>query len=398
MAKIWRQENPIAMSSTQASVRDLLGRIQGVQRKLKRANLAPDDSKRDTRLYSLKEAADLIGRSDQNIRDAENDGRLPQPEVGPNGKRVGFTLDKINFARDALGTRLCRAPGDEPVILGVQSFKGGSGKTTTAVHLVQYLARMGLRVLLVDCDPQASATAMFGYVPDEDIPGEETLLPYLEKDRDDVAYAVRPTYYAGVNLIPANLHLYQAEYTLAAGTAEIGRLRAGLTEIAPSYDVVVIDPPPSLGMIALNALYSANAMMIPMSLGLLDFYSTVAFITMLHEVIGIIESRVGEIEAKFVKVLMTRFSDGKPVHQQLAQYLEGSFGPYLLQAKMHDSAAVDNASVLMRTVYELERTNANRKTVDRARTLFDAVNGEILRQIRLTWPSHARAMRQSGLI
>jgi chromosome partitioning protein len=115
-------------------------------------------------------------------------------------------------------------------------------------------------------------------------------------------------------------------------------------------------------------------------------------------VIGIIESRVGEIEAKFVKVLMTRFSDGKPVHQQLAQYLEGSFGPYLLQAKMHDSAAVDNASVLMRTVYELERTNANRKTVHRARTLFDAVNGEILRQIRLTWPSHARAMRQSGLI
>ena len=151
-------------------------------------------------------------------------------------------------------------------------------------------------------------------------------------------------------------------------------------------------------MISLNALYAANAMIIPMSLGLLDFYSTVSFVQMLNETIEVIEQRVGSVQSKFVKVLMTRVNDAKPVHTQLADHLQASFGTYLLQSRMHDSAAVDNAGVMMRTVYEMDKTDANRKTLDRARTLFDQVNGEILHQIRLTWPSHVRAMREKGLI
>jgi chromosome partitioning protein len=250
----------------------------------------------------------------------------------------------------------------------------------------------------VDCDPQASATAIFGYVPEADIPAGGTLLPYLEGDQSDLEYAVRATYFDGVYLVPSNLHLYRAEYTLAAGTAELDRLRDGIDSISHAFDVVVIDPPPSLGMISLNALYAANAMIIPMSLGLLDFYSTVSFVQMLNETIEVIEQRVGSVQSKFVKVLMTRVNDAKPVHTQLADHLQASFGTYLLQSRMHDSAAVDNAGVMMRTVYEMDKTDANRKTLDRARTLFDQVNGEILHQIRLTWPSHVRAMREKGLI
>ena len=207
------------------SIEDLLGRIQGVRDRLKDYNLAPDHVKRDTRLYAMREAAELIGRSDQTIRDAEAEGKLSTPEIGRNGKRIGYTLAQINAARDVLGTRLRRGADEEPVVIGCQSFKGGSGKTTTAVHLTQYLARQGLRVLLVDCDPQASATAIFGYVPEADLSPDETLLPFLEGDRVDLAYAVRPTYFDGVFLVPSNLHLYRSEYTLAAGTAklEIGR-------------------------------------------------------------------------------------------------------------------------------------------------------------------------------
>jgi chromosome partitioning protein len=384
--------------SAKRSIEDLLARIQGVRDQLKTYNLAPDRVKRDTRLYSMREVSQMVGRSHQTIRDAEQDGRLPKPRLGDNSKRVGFTLSETNNIRDVLGTRLRRAEDEDPVVIGCQSYKGGSGKTTTAVHLAQYLAREGLRVLLVDCDPQASATAIFGYVPEADIPAGGTLLPYLEGDQSDLEYAVRATYFDGVYLVPSNLHLYRAEYTLAAGTAELDRLRDGIDSISHAFDVVVIDPPPSLGMISLNALYAANAMIIPMSLGLLDFYSTVSFVQMLNETIEVIEQRVGSVQSKFVKVLMTRVNDAKPVHTQLADHLQASFGTYLLQSRMHDSAAVDNAGVMMRTVYEMDKTDANRKTLDRARTLFDQVNGEILHQIRLTWPSHVRAMREKGLI
>jgi chromosome partitioning protein len=380
------------------SIEDLLSRIQGVRDQLKDYNLAPDHVKRDTRLYAMREAAELIGRSDQTIRDAEADGRLSSPEIGPSGKRVGYTLAQINDARDVLGTRLIRAVDEEPVVIGCQSFKGGSGKTTTAVHLTQYLARQGLRVLLVDCDPQASATAIFGYVPEADLAPDETLLTFLEGDRDDLAYAVRPTYFDGVYLIPSNLHLYRSEYTLASGTAKLDRLKDGIDTIATNFDVVVIDPPPSLGMISLNALYASNALIIPMSLGLLDFYSTVSFIQMLNETLDVIERRVGVVRSKFVKVLMTRVNEGKPVHIQLADHLQASFGSYLMKARMHDSAAVDNAGVMMRTVYELEKTAANRKTLSRATMLFDLVNAEILNLIRSTWPSHHKALRAQGLM
>lgn len=380
------------------SIEDLLNRIQGVREQLKDYNLAPDHVKRDTRLYAMREAAELIGRSDQTIRDAEADGRLATPEIGPNGKRVGYTLAQINDARDVLGTRMKRATDEEPVVIGCQSFKGGSGKTTTAVHLTQYLARQGLRVLLVDCDPQASATAIFGYVPEADLSPDETLLPFLEGDRDDLVYSVRATYFDGVYLVPSNLHLYRSEYTLASGTAKLDRLKEGIDTIAAGFDVVVIDPPPSLGMISLNALYASNALIIPMSLGLLDFYSTVSFIQMLNETLDVIERRVGIVRSKFVKVLMTRVNEGKPVHIQLADHLQASFGTYLMKARMHDSAAVDNAGVMMRTVYELEKTSANRKTLIRATMLFDLVNAEILSLIRATWPSHHKALRAQGLI
>ncbi len=380
------------------SIEDLLNRIQGVREQLKDYNLAPDHVKCDTRLYAMREAAELIGRSDQTIRDAEADGRLATPEIGPNGKRIGYTLAQINDARDVLGTRLKRATDEEPVVIGCQSFKGGSGKTTTAVHLTQYLARQGLRVLLVDCDPQASATAIFGYVPEADLSPDETLLPFLEGDRDDLVYSVRATYFDGVYLVPSNLHLYRSEYTLASGTAKLDRLKEGIDTIAAGFDVVVIDPPPSLGMISLNALYASNALIIPMSLGLLDFYSTVSFVQMLNETLGMIEQRVGIVRSKFVKVLMTRVNEGKPVHIQLADHLQASFGTYLMKARMHDSAAVDNAGVMMRTVYELEKTSANRKTLIRATMLFDLVNAEILSLIRATWPSHHKALRAQGLM
>ncbi len=127
-------------------------------------------------------------------------------------------------------------------------------------------------------------------------------------------------------------------------------------------------------------------------------YSTVSFVQMLRDTIEIIENRFGDIQMKFVKVLMTRVDEAKPVHGELATLLEDTFGSYLLKARMRDSAAVDNAGMMMRTVYEVERTNANRKTLKRACNLFDNVNAEILELCRLTWSSHVQAMKTEGEI
>ena len=206
--------------------------------------------------FGLKEASELIGRSPTAIRDAETGGKLPAPELGDNNRRLGFTLDEINAARDHFGTRLGRRAGDEPVCLAVSNFKGGSSKTTTAVHLAQYLAIQGLRVLLVDADSQGSATQTFGYIPDDEIELEATMYPFLVGNEKDLRYAVRPTKWSGLSLIPASLDLYGAEYALARAITEdnrvLNRLRSGIAGIKNGFDVVIIDPPPALGMISLK--------------------------------------------------------------------------------------------------------------------------------------------------
>src|SRR3546814_6652502 len=84
--------------------------------------------------------------------------------------------------RGLFGTRPWRSADDPCCVMAVQNFKGGVGKSTLAVHLAQYLAIQGYRVALIDCDSQASATTLFGYVPDLDLTEDDTLYPFLRQD------------------------------------------------------------------------------------------------------------------------------------------------------------------------------------------------------------------------
>ena len=96
-------------------------------------------------------------------------------------RRVWELSDVMPFIRQERATKL-RPPGAKGVVLTVANFKGGVSKTTTAVTLAQGLALRGHRVLLVDLDPQGSATTLFGYVPDLDLSEDETLYPFLRHD------------------------------------------------------------------------------------------------------------------------------------------------------------------------------------------------------------------------
>ncbi len=384
-------------------IENLLARMKEVLVTMREHNLAPTGEKNHTRLYTMTEAAKLIGRSPPAIRAAEKDGRLQSPELNSvTRRRSGMTLAEINNAREVFGTRLQRDPElDEAIILPIQNFKGGSGKTTTATALGQYLALQGLRVLLVDCDPQASMTSTFGYIPDLHIERNQTLLPYILGEENDLQYAIQKTYWDGLDLIPSNLTLFEAEYHLAMTASdglEIDLIRGGLETVKDNYDVIIIDPPPALGLISLNVLYSGNAMIIPMPPGLYDFYSTYAFVTMLQETVASIEKQRGELAYYFQKILVTRLDEGKPVQGQLIEFLKGRLDSDMMKHCIRDTAAVDSAGVRMQTVYELEKTASNRKTLKRALMGFDSVNAEILQLIRECWPSHRADMRKEGVI
>lgn len=374
-------------------------RAHAVMERLRATVFAPDTQKTLDVRFAVGKAAEMVGRTTEAIRQAEADGRLPAPRLTASGRREGYTLADVNAMRDLFGTRPGRADSDPPLVIAVQNFKGGVGKSTLVCHLAQSLALKGYRVAVIDCDSQASTTTVFGFNPDADIDDEETLLPFFRHgEQTDLRYAVRPTAWPGIDLLPANLGLYNAEYEAAArvrgNPKDFDRLRHGVEDLMRDYDVVLLDPPPALGMISLAVLRAANALLIPTPPSTVDFASTSHFLRMVVETIEVLDDRLGSRAFNFVKVVATKVDEAKSAHVQIREMMQSVFGAEMLRASLLDSAEIDNANVQLRTVYEM---NSNSKTHERCRNNLDLLNEEVELLIRRSWPSHRQALRQSGV-
>ena len=141
-------------------------------------------------------------------------------------------------------------------IITISAQKGGVGKTTTAVNLAAALAKLGEHVLLVDTDPQANATDTLGAA----INGTATMYDLLTK-QCDVSEAIQPI--GNLDVIAADPLLVGVETALASVIGKEYRLRDALAPIAGDYDYIIIDTPPQLGLLMLNALTAATEVIIP---------------------------------------------------------------------------------------------------------------------------------------
>ncbi|SDX54749.1 AAA family ATPase [Thiocapsa roseopersicina] len=363
---------------------------------------APEGQKTLRRTWSISEAAELAGRSQQSIRLAEKDGKLPSPGLLENGRRSGYSLDAVNRMRDLFGTRPWRSPQDPPLILSFSNFKGGVGKSSFACHSAQYFAIHGYRVLVVDLDSQASTTTVFGFNPDLQIGHDETIAPYLLGEQHSLHYAIRKTYWPGIDLIPSALHFYSAEYELAAqvaGNVELlETLRAGLEGVADGYDIIILDPPPALGLISISALVAANALVIPVPPANIDFASTTHFFSMVIDTLETLRRHGVEPSYRFVRVALSKLDERKSTQTAIAKLMRTVFGSYLMVSPIKDSAEIDNASARFETVYEQPVALTSREVHRRCIVYLDGFNRELEILVRRTWPSHHEALREAGLM
>jgi chromosome partitioning protein len=396
-----------AMTSEQATgpilldaLNNLTNRADDVIGRLRATVFAPGVEKVVDTRFTISKAAEMVGRTPEAIRQAEADGKLPSPRMTEAGRREGYSLAEVNAMREHFGTRPRRAEGDPPIVLAVQNFKGGVGKSTLTCHIAQFLALKGYRVAIIDCDSQASSTTVFGFNPDIDIDDDDTLLPFFRHgDEPNLDYAIRPTAWAGIDLIPANLGLYQAEYEAAArmrgNPAVLDRLRAGIAGIADRYDVVLLDPPPALGMISLAVLRAANALLIPTPPSTVDFASTAHFLRMIVDTLGVLDQYgLGKSGYEFLRVVATKVDEGKSAHIQIREMMAAVFGSDMLSNSLLDSAEIDNANVQLRTVYEVA---SGGRVHERCRNNLDRLNSEIEILIRKAWPSHRAELRRLGV-
>jgi len=201
-------------------------------------------------------------------------------------------------------------------ILGVVNQKGGVGKTTTAINLAASLAIEGLKILLVDCDPQANASSGLGFQRDDN---RHSIYDVLMGDAS-AEQVILPTQLELLWLLPGSKNLTGANLELAAASDRAGRLRQALLPVQASYDLVILDCPPALDLLTLNALVASNSLLVPMQAEYFALEGISELISNLERVRSAFNPTV-TIEG----VLLTMYDDRTNLAQQVTETLREYF-------------------------------------------------------------------------
>ncbi|SHH17721.1 chromosome partitioning protein [Cognatiyoonia sediminum] len=394
---------------------------------------APDGAKRLRRFSTWEVCRYLIPVAPSHFRRVlKANPDLPQGTGEGNSK--WFTLDDVltlrkHFASEGAADREYlpyRPEGLPAKIISVANFKGGVGKTSTAAHLAMSAALDGYKVLVIDLDSQGSMTSiMGGQVQDE----WQTAFPLMAKDfamhleaearefrsetpqLDETLQEARnmsardliqATHWPNIDLIGAQLNLYWAEFQVPVWRMQSRSwpLWDALTNalsgegILDDYDVILLDTPPALGYLTINALAAADILLVPLGASFLEFDSTGRFFDMLYSTFASIEDGENSVrrqqglpemtfEWDAVRAIVTRFDASQQT--DLANVIQAYFGDFMTTYRQELTAMVGQAGENVNGIYEADYRDFNRDTYVRGRETFDRTWAEVKEVLLGTW-------------
>ncbi len=245
-------------------------------------------------------------------------------------------------------------PPAYPRIMTLANQKGGVGKTTTTVNLAAALSQGGLDVLVVDTDPQGNASTALGVEHHGDVPGTYDVLV----DGADISdVVVRCPDLPSVTCVPATVDLSGAEIELVPEVAREYRMRKALkkylTDVEKKPDFVLVDCPPSLGLLTLNALVAADEVMVPIQC---EYYALEGLAQLLRTV-DLVKANLNPPLA-VTTVLLTMYDGRTRLASDVAQQVRDVFGDRVLKAAIPRSVRLSEAPSHLQTVMTYDPTSS----------------------------------------
>lgn len=237
-----------------------------------------------------------------------------------------------------------------PRVLCAANQKGGVGKTTTVVNVAAALAERGGRVLVVDLDPQCNATLALGPVRASGTAYEVLV------DGADLVGTIKPTDLPGVWCVPSSVDLAGAEVELVNAPSRETRLRtafASFPELNARFDAVLVDSPPSLGLLTVNALTAAGEVLIPLQC---EFYALDG-VRQLIRTVGLVREHLNP-GLEVSGVLLTMVGSGKPEESGIRDAAESFFGELVLATRVPRSESLNVAPGRAQSVLTFDSESA----------------------------------------